>query len=251
MTEKVRTKLDELNMVDKFLFDELVEDKEIYEAIVGILLEEEIELLGKPQTEKEFRISPELRQIRLDVIGVDEKGKLYYSEMQKRNTFNLPRRSRYYGALLDVSLLEPGSTDFNLLNDTCLIMIAPFDIFGRGLYRYTFEGVCRECPDLKLDDGALRIFINTKGTNKNDFSKECLDFMEYLTNSTDEVAERVESERIRTINDRIKKIKLSERVGGKVYADMGGKDLHTRGRKRNWACGGWRNLFDKVSYSQA
>ncbi len=65
MTEKVRTKLDELNMVDKFLFDELVEDKEVYEAIVGILLEDEIELLGKPQTEKEFRVSPELRQIRL------------------------------------------------------------------------------------------------------------------------------------------------------------------------------------------
>lgn len=84
--------------------------------------------------------------------------------MQQRNTGNLLKRSRYYQAQLDVSLLEPGSADFNLLNDSCFILIAPFDIFGRGLYRYTFEGVCRECSDLKLNDGAVRVFINTKGT---------------------------------------------------------------------------------------
>lgn len=90
--------------------------------------------------------------------------------MQKDNTGNLIRRSRYYQAQLDVSLLEPGSIDFNLLNDSCFIMIAPFDIFGRGLYRYTFEGTCRECPDLKIGDGAVRVFINTKGSNWKDFS---------------------------------------------------------------------------------
>ena len=57
---------------------------------------------------------------------------------------------RYYQAQLDVSLLEPGSKDFNLLSDSCFILIAPFDLFGYGLYRYTFEGTCRECPDLKI-----------------------------------------------------------------------------------------------------
>ncbi len=92
---------------------------------------------------------------------------------------------------------------------------------------------------MKLDDGALRIFINTKGTNKNDFSKEFIDFMEYLTNSTDEVAERVESERIRTINDRIKKIKLSERVGVK-YMQTWEEKIYIReeGREIGLAAGG-------------
>lgn len=92
---------------------------------------------------------------------------------------------------------------------------------------------------MKLDDGALRIFINTKGTNKNDFSKEFIDFMEYLTNSTDEVAERVESERIRTINDRIKKIKLSERVGVK-YMKTWEEKIYIReeGREIGLAAGG-------------
>ncbi|MDD6491247.1 MAG: Rpn family recombination-promoting nuclease/putative transposase [Firmicutes bacterium] len=205
MANNVVTKLEELNLMDKFLFDETMEDTEAYQATVSILLENEIELLDKPETEKELRVSPQLRQVRLDVVSMDRDGKLYYAEMQQKNTGNLRKRSRYYQAQLDVSLLEPSSTDFNLLNDSCFILIAPFDLFGKGLYRYTFEGVCRECPDLKLEDGATRIFINTKGTNRQEFSQEFLDFMEYITSTTDAAAEETQSG----------KIKISKKMGVK------------------------------------
>ena len=176
---------------------------------------EDIELMDGPETEKELRVSPELREIRLDVVSMDRSGKLYYTEMQQKDTKNLRRRSRYYQAQLDVSLLEPGSKDFNLLNDSCLILVAPFDIFERGLYRYTFATFCKECPDLKLEDGATRVFINTKGKNKWVFSQEFLDFMEYLTNTTDEVAEKTESCRIKRIHEQVKRIRLSEKMGVK------------------------------------
>lgn len=215
MENNVITKLEELNLVDKFLFDEVVEDREAYQALISIVLENEIELLEKPQTEKELRVSPQLRQVRLDVVSMDHEEKLYPTEMQKENTGNLIKRSRYYQAQLDVSLLEPGSINFNLLNDSCFILIAPFDIFGRGLYRYTFEGTCRECPDLKLGDGAVRVFINTKGTNREDFSQEFLDFMRYVTETTDSVADTAESSRIKLIHRQVKGIKLSEKMGGK------------------------------------
>lgn len=215
MANTVTTKLEELNLMDRFLFDEVMEDKEAYEAVVNILLENEIELLEKPETEKEFRVSPELRQIRLDVIGMDVEKKIYYTEMQNRNTGNLCKRSRYYQAQLDVLLLEPGSKDFNLLNDSCLILISPFDIFGRGLYRYTFEGVCKECPDLKIEDGAIRIFINTRGNNKDNFSQEFLDFVEYVTDSSDEMANKTNSDNIKLIHEKVKKIRASEKMGVK------------------------------------
>ena len=211
----VNTKLEKLNLLDKFLFDEAMEDTETYQAVISILLEKEIELLEKPETEKEFRVSPELREVRMDVVGMDEKEKIYYTEMQQRNTGNLLRRSRYYQAHMDVSLLEPGNKDFNLLNDSCFIMIAPYDLFGKGLYRYTFEGVCRECPELKLDDGAVRIFINTKGRNREDFSDEFLDFMEYIGETTDETAARAASGRIKKIHERIRGIRSSEKAGVK------------------------------------
>lgn len=209
----INTKLENMNLLDKFLFDEAMEDKETYQTVVRILLENEVELLEKTETEKELRVSPQLRQVRLDVIGMDREGTIYYTEMQQRNTGNLLRRSRYYQAQLDVSLLEPGSTDYNLLNESCFILIAPFDIFGRGLYRYTFEGRCRECPDLKLEDGATKVFINTKGTNRSDFSKEFLDFMEYIGKTTDETAENSGSEKIRGIHETVKQIRKSEKAG--------------------------------------
>lgn len=215
MTNKVIRKLEDLNLLDRFLFDETMENKEAYQAAVSILLEDEIELLEKPETEKELRVSSQLRQVRLDVVSMDKDSRIYYTEMQQKNTGNLRKRSRYYQAQLDVSLLEPGSTDFNLLNDTCFILIAPFDLFGRGLYRYTFEGICRECPDLKIEDGAIRIFINTKGTNRQEFSREFLDFMEYITATTDTVADKTESSKIKLIHENVKKIRTSEKMGVK------------------------------------
>ena len=215
MTNNVTTKLEALNLEDRFLFNETMEITEAYQAVVSILLENEIELLDKPETEKELRISPELRQVRLDVVSMDVQKKIYYTEMQKSDTGNLKKRSRFYQAQLDASLLEPGSINFNLLNDSCFILIAPFDLFGKKLYRYTFEGTCKECPELILGDGATKVFINTKGTNKEDFSQEFLDFMEYISSSTDTVAERTESSRIKLIHKNVKKIKASEKMGVK------------------------------------
>ena len=85
--------------------------------MVEILMEQKITMVDWTETEKELRVSPELRQVRLDVIGIDEVGELYQVEMQEKNTYNIPKRSRYYQAQIDVSLLEPGCGDFNKLND--------------------------------------------------------------------------------------------------------------------------------------
>lgn len=223
--------LQDLNLMDRFLFDETMEVPGMYQIMVNILLENKVTLLDRVQTEKELRVSPELRSVRLDVVSMDIFGKLYYTEMQKKNTGNLLKRSRYYQSQLDVSLLEPGSTDFNLLNDTCLILITPFDLFGKGLYRYTFSGVCEECPELKLRDGAVRVFINTRGTNREDFSQEFLDFMEYLMDTSDRRVEAASSEKIKQMHREVLKIRASEKMGVKymqrweerVYDKLEGK----------------------------
>ena len=212
---KFKTMLDNMNLSDRFLFNETVEDPEIYRLIVEILMEDSIAAFKWSETEKELRVSPELREIRLDVIGVDDEGSLYQVEMQKKNTHNLPKRSRYYQAQVDVTLLEPGSKDFNKLNDLTTILVAPFDIFGYGLYRYTFEEHCIEIPQLRLNDGAKRIFINTNGTNPENFSQEFLDFMKYINQSTDHVAEHTDSTRIQQIHNRVCTIRTLEKTGVK------------------------------------
>ena len=133
---------------------------------------------------------------------------------------------------MDVSLMEPGSVDFNLLKDTCLILITPFDLFGRNLYRYTFNGACEECPDLRISDGAVRVFINTKGTNREDFTQEFLDFMEYLTDTSDARVANTESILIKEMHREVQKIRASEEMGVKfmqkweerIYDRMDGKE---------------------------
>ena len=212
----VWTQLDQMNLLDRFLFNETVEDPEIYRAVVEILMEGHIALLDWAQTEKELRVSPELRQVRLDVIGMDADGGVYQLEMQQNNTYNLPKRSRYYQGQIDVSLLDPGSVNFNELNDLTMILVAPFDIFGYGLYRYTFEEYCHEVPGLKLNDGARRIFINTNGRNSDQFSGEFLEFMEYINSTTDEIGAKTKSERIRQIHTRVRNIRKSEKMGVKL-----------------------------------
>lgn len=125
------------------------------------------------------------------------------------------KRSRYYQSLIDSSLLEPGSVDFNGLNDTCIIMITPFDLFGAGKYRYTFSSCCVEDKGISLNDGAVRIFLNTKGENDHEVSQELIDFLHYIECTEEELALRSGSENIRKIHECVKRIKSSEEIGVK------------------------------------
>ena len=52
--------------------------------------------------------------------------------------FVLPKRSRYYQALLDFDLLQAGQP-YDLLPPTFIIFICIFDFFENGNYVYTFK----------------------------------------------------------------------------------------------------------------
>ena len=173
--------LKELTLLDKFLFDEAMEHSEVHEAVLQIILgNDNLRLLSPAQTEKEFRTMPWLKSIRMDVFALDQEKTLYNTEMQANQKLDLIRRSRFYQGLIDSSLLEPGSTSYNLLNDSCIIMITPFDLFGEGRYFYSFVPCCKENKQLEINDGTIRIFLNTKGTNDNELSQELLDFLHYV-----------------------------------------------------------------------
>lgn len=101
-------RLKELTLLDRFLFAETMEDKRNLQLILSIILGKELELKGQPQVEKELRTAPWLRSIRLDVYTTDEERRVYSTEVQKINTGNLVKRSRFYQALIDGSLLMPG-----------------------------------------------------------------------------------------------------------------------------------------------
>ena len=207
--------LKDLNLVNRFLFDEVMEDPQTHREALSIILGKEIPLMERTETEKELRVSPLLRSIRMDVFSMDENHTIYNSEMQSVKKPDLAKRSRFYQALLDTGLLEPGIPDYNLLNQTYIIIITTFDVFGYGKYQYTFRPVCQEVPECKLEDGAVRIFLNTRGQNEHEVSEELVEFLHYLEDSTDERVAASKSERIKRIHSRVCKVKLNEEVGVK------------------------------------
>ncbi len=111
-----RKSLKELNLLDKFLFDEAMDDPENVKTMLDIILSQNTNLKHPPQREKEQRTSTDNRQIRLDVYAIYEDDVIYEVEAQKENTHNLPKRSRLYQGIIDSKLLPPGVVDFNLLN---------------------------------------------------------------------------------------------------------------------------------------
>lgn len=229
---KIMKPLSELNLLDRFLFDEVMEDTQTAKDVLEIIMGREVSLLDKNEIEKEFRKSPQLRSIRIDVFSMDEERNVYDTEMQQKNTVSLPKRSRYYQSYIDVSLLEPGKADFNELNDVYVIIIAPFDLWGFGRYRYTFRYQCQEEPTLRLEDGSTRIFLNTKGRNKEGVSDELIEFLRFVENSSSSADISEKSERLRRIHNRVCEVKENEKVGVKymqrweelVYAKKEGRE---------------------------
>ena len=137
---------------------------------------------------------------------------VYDTEVQGTNTKNLPKRSRYYESIIDAKLLKPGERDFNKMNDIYIILIAPFDLFGKRKYMYTFEMTCKEDPSVSLEDGATRIFLNTHGENPDEVSPELVELLHYIEHTTQDMADGCKSERIHKMQKRICSIKSSEEV---------------------------------------
>ncbi len=99
------------------------------------------------------------------------------------------------------------------LKDVCLIIIAPFDIFGYEKYQYTFEMRCREVPELAMEDGALRIFLNTHGKNPEEVSPELVELLDYMEHSNQKTSVSYQSRRVRELQKNVNTIVENEEMG--------------------------------------
>ena len=262
MEQKQKT-LKDLNLLDRFLFSQAADDPDTMRDMLEIILGREVVLKLLPQTEKEQRTHPLNRYVRLDVWAMDEEERIYNTEVQKEDTGNLPKRSRFYQALIDSNLLKPGEVGFQRLNPVYIILICPFDLFGYGLYRYTFQMQCKEVPGLSLQDGAVRIFLNTHGQHTEGVPQELIELLRYMEHTTEEVSASCTSERIHNIQKRIHAIKSSEKIGVKYMQAWeekileqekareegrkeGRQEGHASGLKEGLTQGGMRKLQELV-----
>lgn len=205
-------KFKDLDLSNAFLFAAALEDEETCRLVLECILGEPVGRVNV-RAERSILFSSDFRCVRLDIFASDELNVGYNLEMQNADEKNLPKRSRYYQAQMDLSSLKPGQ-DFNELKPSVIIFICAFDPFGRGLYRYTFEARCLE-EDFPLDDGAKRIFLSTAGTNAKDVPEELVSFLKYVTDSTDTCVDQIGDDNLKKIHKRIKELKQSRELEGK------------------------------------
>ena len=174
-------------------------DETICRQVVELILGVRIGKISYLSAQDEHKTDPDSMRIIMDVFLRDEN-RIITVEMQTGHKKELPKRSRYYQSVADVSTTPTGAKYRNL-PDNILIFICTFDPFDKTLPRYTFQYTCDEEPKLKLKDGSLRIFLNTTATKLSALDQKLQAFYHYLQIGV------VESELAQTISASITTLK--------------------------------------------
>ena len=159
---ELQKKWESLTFTDNFIFSRVMHDENICRQVVELILGVRIGKIRYLSAQDEHKTDPDSMRIIMDVFLRDEN-RIINVEVQTGHKNELPKRSRYYQSVADVSTTSTG-TKYRDLPENILIFICTFDPFDRDFPRYTFQYICNEDKRLKLKDGSLRIFLNTKAT---------------------------------------------------------------------------------------
>ena len=170
-----------LTFTDDFIFSRVMHDETICRQVVELILGVRIGKISYLSAQDEHKTDPDSMRIIMDVFLRDEN-RIITVEMQTGHKKELPKRSRYYQSVADVSTTPTGAKYRNL-PDNILIFICTFDPFNKNLPRYTFQYTCDEAPELKLKDGSLRIFLNTTANQLDNLDQKLQAFYHYLQKS--------------------------------------------------------------------
>ena len=209
MQAKESKTLQELNLTDDFLFDVATEELENCKAIIELTTGLRLKSLKWKSGQKVIHNLPGKRGVRLDFIAESEDGRIFDVEMQNRNEGNIPKRTRFYQALIDAPILKSGERGFDKMNPLYIIIICNYDPYGKKKYCYTFDNQCKEVPRLRLGDEVTKLLLSTRGENKEEVSKELVDFLHYVTESNENGLPDECDERLKRLHESIREIKAS------------------------------------------
>ena len=177
LTKKQKQEIRKLSLFNDFIFAKIMSNKDNCKRLLELILEKKISYVETVDYQKTIKSLIDAKGVRLDVYVKDDEEKSYDIEVQVAHEKNIAKRARYYGSMIDNDLLYVGD-DYSELSESFIIFICPFDILGKGEYKYVFRTACLETGDA-LDDGLTKIFINTKAKDKCE-NKELREFLSYM-----------------------------------------------------------------------
>ena len=196
-----KKKLEDLNLLDDFLFGSMVNYPEVGEAfvreILKIIFGKDFGKLTVVPQKVYYGTDTDKHGARLDVFleedpadQLEDTATVYDMEPDKNDdpkaVAALPRRVRFYHAKIDANSLKSGES-YKMLKNVFVILITPFDPLGANRMLYTIRSMCEEIPSLPYEDGARTLFLYTKGTQGN-LSEELCKLLHYMEHTTKENA---------------------------------------------------------------
>ena len=197
-------KFEELTFSDHYMFEKVLQNKDICKELLERLLKIKIERLEYPEIEKTISPYYETRGVRLDVY-VKDSDKVFDIELQNFTDL-LGLRTRYYQSMIDADNLIKGE-HYSDLPQSFIIFICTQDPFKQDLPIYTFQNRCNENTDILLEDKTTKKFFNANSYNKEE-DVEIKAFLEYICKQ-----EPVDNftDKISTIIDNIKQQETNKR----------------------------------------
>ena len=173
----------QFNLSDFALFLSVMKVKEAYENVLSIILDEPDLRLSEVKAEHVVLNKSGKRAIRLDAWALDTRNRQFDMEMQNDSEGDdVRKRSRFYQGMIDTPILKSGKkTRYKHLPSTVIIFITQEDIFGKDRAKYTFSEQCEEVPDLPLEDGTRKIFLNMASKKGR---PELISLLQYMKNTT-------------------------------------------------------------------
>ncbi len=119
-----------LNLFSDVFMSVVLNDTEACQHVLRVLLEDKDLVVKRVKTQ--YRISRiASRDVQLDVLAEGSDDRLYTAEIQRKDTLDHARRTRFHEAMVDSEYLSKGR-DFHDLPEVYVIYISETDLWKRG-----------------------------------------------------------------------------------------------------------------------
>ncbi|MBQ3797440.1 MAG: hypothetical protein II842_14405 [Butyrivibrio sp.] len=192
--DEARKRVSEMNLINGFMFDSVLEDEEKGSIVVKGILDTVLDMdvpIGNVRSQKALSgLDSIYHGIRFDVCIDNQKqnksnATIYDIEMEDRaaDKDELPKRGRYYQGICDSKKLPSGHSYLEL-PDYVSITILSYDPFEAGDMYYEVSSTITTHPEIEYKDGIKRIFLYGKGKNnlknKKEYGERLQEMLEYI-----------------------------------------------------------------------
>ena len=214
-----RRKLEELNLLDDFLFHAMLAYPDTGEAFIRKLLETLFDRKFphlKIRAQESFAgVNTDFRGARLDVY-IEEDGSAQINGDEIPTVYDVepdhnhknaeikafPKRARFYHAMIDRRSLKAGE-HFGKMKKVYVIFICDYDPFGCDRVLYTIKNKCLEEPELPYNDDTETWVLYTRG-KKGNISKSLRQLLSYMENTNQSNAINEDLREIQLMVDQVK-----------------------------------------------